>query len=53
MHVPQSLGKDYQVLKALSAGSVMLVLRESSLVSLGHAQLRMDSGASPSMLWAA
>lgn len=33
-----ALGEDYQVLKALSAGSLMLVLRESSLVCLGHAQ---------------
>lgn len=46
-----ALGEDYQVLKALSAGSLMLVLGESSLVCLGHAWSLMDSGASPSMPW--
>lgn len=39
----------YQVVKALSAGSLMLVLCKSSFLCLGSAGLLMDPGASPSM----
>lgn len=46
-----ALGEDYQVLKALSAGSLMLLLCKSSLLCLGHTRLLMGPGASPSMPW--
>lgn len=46
-----ALGEDYQVLKALSAGSLMLALCKSSLVCSGGERPLMDSGASPSMPW--